>query len=150
MTLAEVLPAGSIQDRIGDAADGATRFPREFGQNATLQLRISRPPGIPRCGNQKLIEAYLSLVKQVRWATTLSLHLPSRLREAFREHQEIFEAFRRKDGETARALIADHSHASMQRVLSQMESMEKRREEGEAKPRKRRGRNRKKPLLMSP
>ena len=105
---------------------------------------------VSRCGNKKLIEAYLSLVKQVRWATTLSLQLPSRLKEAYREHREIFEAFRRKDGETARALIADHSHASMQRLLSQMESMEKRREEGEAKPRKRRGRNQKKPLLMSP
>ena len=43
-----------------------------------------------------MIEAYRSLVKQVRRTTTVSLHLPSRLKEAFREHQEIFEAFRRK------------------------------------------------------
>jgi len=84
------------------------------------------------CGNQKLIEAYLPLVKKIRWATTLSLQLPARLKEALREHQKIFEAFRRKDGEAARDLITGHSQASMQRVLAQMESMEKRREGGEA------------------
>ena len=86
------------------------------------------------CGNQKLIEAYLSLVKQVRWATTLSLQLPARLKEAFREHQKIFEAFRRGDGVAARALIEDHSHSSMQRVLSEMEAMEKGRGAEKAKP----------------
>ena len=78
------------------------------------------------CGNRKLIEAYQSLVKQVRWATTLSLQLPARLKEAYQEHRKIFEAFRRKNGESARALISDHSRASMQRVLAQMEWMENR------------------------
>ena len=95
------------------------------------------------CGNRKLIETYQMLVKQVRWATTLSLQLPARLEEAFREHQEIFEAFRSKNGEAARALIAAHSKASMQRVLAQMESMEKRREAEKAKADKRKSPQRK-------
>ena len=93
------------------------------------------------CGNQKLIEGYLSLVKKVRWATTLSLQLPARLEEAFREHRKIFEAFRRKDGEAARVLIADHSQASMQRVLAQMESIEKSREVEKEKFEKRKARS---------
>jgi DNA-binding GntR family transcriptional regulator len=89
------------------------------------------------CGNQKLFNTYLSLVKQVRWATTLSLQLPTRLKEAFREHQKIFEAFRRKDGMAARAFIEAHSQESMKRVLSQMESMEKGRGEGKKRPEER-------------
>jgi len=89
------------------------------------------------CGNQKLFDTYLSLVKQVRWATTLSLQLPARLKEAFREHQKISEAFQRRDGVAARALIEAHSQESMQRVLSQMESMEKRREVEKKRPEKR-------------
>ncbi len=81
---------------------------------------------VSSCGNQKLIEAYQVLVKQVRWATTLSLQLPARLKEAYQEHRKIFEAYRRRDGKSAQALISEHSLASMKRVLDQMELRENR------------------------
>jgi DNA-binding GntR family transcriptional regulator len=93
------------------------------------------------CGNRKLVETYQMLVKQVRWATTLSLQMPARLKEALREHQKIYEAFKNRDGVAARALIEAHSRESMQRVLSQMEAMEKRRKVEKADPQRRKGRS---------
>jgi DNA-binding GntR family transcriptional regulator len=73
------------------------------------------------CENKKLIETYQSLVKQIRWATSLSLELPARPEESFREHREVFEAFQRQDAESVRVLLEAHSHANMNRILSQME-----------------------------
>ncbi len=77
------------------------------------------------CQNQKLIGAFRALVKQVRWATSLSLELPARPEESFREHRKIFEAFQRRDAENVKALLEAHSNANMNRILSQMESKEK-------------------------
>lgn len=73
------------------------------------------------CQNKKLIETYQSLVKQVRWATSLSLELPARPEESFREHREIFEAFQHKDEEKVRVLLEMHSNANLNRILSRME-----------------------------
>jgi DNA-binding GntR family transcriptional regulator len=73
------------------------------------------------CENKKLIETYQSLAKQIRWATSLSLELPARPEESFREHREVFEAFQRQDAESVRVLLEAHSHANMNRILSQME-----------------------------
>lgn len=72
-------------------------------------------------GNQKLIESYVSLVKQVRWATSLSLRLPGRPQQAFEEHQAIFDAFKQRKAETVRFLLETHSNKNMERVLSQLE-----------------------------
>lgn len=78
------------------------------------------------CGpNRKLKETYLSLVKQIRWATPLSLNLPARPVASFQEHEEIFEAFQRKESEKVRTLLEAHSEGSMKRVLAQMEEKEK-------------------------
>jgi DNA-binding GntR family transcriptional regulator len=75
------------------------------------------------CGpNRKLKETYLSLVKQIRWATPLSLNLPARPVASFQEHEEIFGAFRRKESEKVRTLLEAHSDGSMKRVLAQMEA----------------------------
>ncbi len=74
------------------------------------------------CQNKKLIETYQSLVKQIRWATSLSLRLPARPKESFLEHRKIFGAFQRRDGKTVRVLIETHSQGNLNRVLSQMEA----------------------------
>jgi DNA-binding GntR family transcriptional regulator len=78
-------------------------------------------------GNQKLIEIYVSLVNQVRWATSLSLGLPGRPQQSFEEHQAIFEAFRQRKAEKVRFLLETHSNNNMERVLSQLKDKEKRR-----------------------
>lgn len=72
------------------------------------------------CGNKMLIETYQTLVRQIRWATSLSLELPTRPKEAFSEHKEIFEAFRNKDSKKVRILLEKHSEENLKRVLSQM------------------------------
>jgi DNA-binding GntR family transcriptional regulator len=76
-------------------------------------------------GNEKLIETYVSLVKQVRWATSFSLGLPGRPQQSFNEHQAIFEAFEQRRAQKLRDLLEIHSNNNMERVLSQLEDKEK-------------------------
>jgi DNA-binding GntR family transcriptional regulator len=76
-------------------------------------------------GNRKLIDNYLSLVKQVRWSTTLSLGLPGRPKQSFEEHKAIFEAFKHRKGEEVRLLLETHSNNNMERVLSQLKDKDK-------------------------
>lgn len=87
-----------------------------------------------RCSrNQKVVESYLSLVKQVRWATSLSLGLPGRPKQSFEEHKAIFEAFKQRKAEKVRSLLETHSNNNMERVLSQLKDKEKRRKPFSAK-----------------
>ena len=76
--------------------------------------------------NQKLIETYLSLAKQVRWAA-LSLTLPHRPERSTEEHLAIFGAFTQRDAGKVRTLMESHTNASMERILSQLKSKEKKR-----------------------
>lgn len=75
--------------------------------------------------NRKVVESYLSLVKQVRWSTSLSLRLPGRPQQAFKEHKVIFEAFKQRRAQEVRALLETHSNNNMERILSQLEDKEK-------------------------
>lgn len=75
-------------------------------------------------GNEKLITTYLSVVKQVRWATSLSLLLPGRPQNAYEEHQAIFKQFKQGEAEKVRSLLETHSNNNMERVLSQLEDKE--------------------------
>lgn len=75
--------------------------------------------------NRKVVESYLSLVKQVRWSTSLSLRLPGRSQESFREHKAIFEAFTQRRTEEVRALLETHSNNNMERILTQLQDKEK-------------------------
>jgi DNA-binding GntR family transcriptional regulator len=77
------------------------------------------------CPNQKLRDTYLSLVRQIRWATSFSLNLPARPAASFQEHKEIFEAFRKKEAGKVRTLLEIHSEGNMKRVLSQMEAKDR-------------------------
>jgi DNA-binding GntR family transcriptional regulator len=74
------------------------------------------------CANKKLIDTFLSLVKQVRWTTSLALKLTERPPQSSQEHIEIFEAFQQRKAEEVRTLIERHTNAHMNRVLAQMES----------------------------
>jgi len=76
------------------------------------------------CQNKKLIETYQSLVKQIRWATSLSLDLPNRPKESFHEHKAIFAAYKKREAQKVRILLETHSLGNMNRILSQMESKE--------------------------
>lgn len=74
------------------------------------------------CRNKILIDTYQSLVKKIRWATILSLELPMRPKESFKEHKEIFKAFLNKDSEKVRLLLEKHSKENLHRVVSQMKA----------------------------
>jgi DNA-binding GntR family transcriptional regulator len=76
-------------------------------------------------GNEKLITTYLSLVKQVRWATSLSLLLPGRPQNAYEEHQAIFKQFKQGEAEKVRSLLETHSNDNMERIFSQLENKER-------------------------
>ncbi len=75
-------------------------------------------------GNQKLIETYAGLVKQVRWSTPFSLEVPFRPQRSLAEHQAIFEAFKSGKGQEVRALLEAHSQSNMERICSQIEHLE--------------------------
>jgi DNA-binding GntR family transcriptional regulator len=77
------------------------------------------------CNNKKTIDTFLSLARQIRWATSLSLYKEDRPAQSYGEHKEIFTAFQRKEAETVRTLIENHSNLVMNRILSQMESQDK-------------------------
>jgi DNA-binding GntR family transcriptional regulator len=72
------------------------------------------------CKNPKVIESFSSLAKQVRWAIPISLQLRERPVLSYREHQDIFAAFRRGEAEKVRYLLEAHSNANMERILTQM------------------------------
>ena len=74
--------------------------------------------------NQRVIDTYLLLVKQVRWAASLSLSMPDRPVQSTQEHVAIFNAFMRRDAEKVRALIENHTNESMERILSQLRHKE--------------------------
>ena len=81
--------------------------------------------------NQRVIDTYLLLVKQVRWAASLSLSMPDRPVQSTQEHVAIFKAFMRRDAEKVRILVENHTNQSMERILSQL-----RRKEGKISQRK--------------
>lgn len=83
--------------------------------------------------NTKLIEVYNLRVKQVRWASSLSLTVPDRPRLSVREHQEIFKAFAGRNGRKARELMEEHTNGSMERVLARLKASEKSRSEDNTK-----------------
>lgn len=75
--------------------------------------------------NQKVIDTYSLLAKQVRWAASLSLSLPDRPLRSTQEHLSIFEAFKQRDAKKVRTLMEKHTNDSMERILSQLRSKEK-------------------------
>jgi len=75
--------------------------------------------------NQKVIDTYSLLAKQVRWAASLSLSLPDRPLRSTQEHLSIFEAFKQRDAKKVRVLMEKHTNDSMERILSQLRSKEK-------------------------
>jgi DNA-binding GntR family transcriptional regulator len=71
--------------------------------------------------NPMLINTFLSLAKQVRWALPYALRFPLNPEEQYRRHREIFELFRQREAEKVRRLIEAHSNEALTRVLAQME-----------------------------
>ncbi|NIS60430.1 MAG: FCD domain-containing protein, partial [Proteobacteria bacterium] len=75
--------------------------------------------------NQKVIETYILLAKQVRWAAALSLGLPDSPVRSTQEHVSIFEAFKQRDAKKVRTLMEKHTDDSMERILSQLRRKER-------------------------
>ncbi|MEW6335372.1 MAG: GntR family transcriptional regulator [Thermodesulfobacteriota bacterium] len=73
------------------------------------------------CANPKVIETFSSLAQQVRWAVPISLRVGGRPVMGYREHVEIFDAFRKKEAEKVRLLLEKHSNCNMTRILEEME-----------------------------
>ena len=74
------------------------------------------------CNNPKIIESFSSLAKQLRWAMPISLEPANRPVLGYREHQEIFSAFRKREAEKVRCLLEIHSANNMKRTLAQMDA----------------------------
>ena len=70
--------------------------------------------------NKKLMDLHNSLVKQVRWAISLSLQLGDRPRLSFEEHKKIFDAFADREAVQVRALMEKHTVGAMERVLAKL------------------------------
>ena len=70
--------------------------------------------------NQKLIQTYVLLAKQVRWIAPKSTFFQDRMEQTLKEHRQIFEAFENRDGAKARMLMEAHTNGSMERSLSQL------------------------------
>ncbi len=73
-------------------------------------------------GNQRLIETYTLLVKQIRWAISF---LPPRTQKSFNEHRSIFEAFKQREAEKVRVLLETHSNDNWERILSQLKNKQR-------------------------
>jgi DNA-binding GntR family transcriptional regulator len=71
--------------------------------------------------NQKLIETFLSLARQVRWALPYALRYSPNLAIGYQQHREIFEAFRHREAEKVRQLSETHFYENLNLILSQME-----------------------------
>jgi DNA-binding GntR family transcriptional regulator len=68
--------------------------------------------------NQNLYNTYLSVVKQIRWTTHLSLGKPGQPVQSNKEHREIFEAFKNGDGRRVRRLIEKHGENTVSRIFT--------------------------------
>jgi DNA-binding GntR family transcriptional regulator len=68
--------------------------------------------------NEKVIESFTKLVKQVRWSTERSFRRPNRPANTIKEHREIFEAYKNRQGQKVRELLERHSTNNLQRILT--------------------------------
>ena len=74
-----------------------------FGCNQAIHEAINRA-----AGNHQLTELYALLSNRVRRARYLANHSPERWAAAMREHEEILDALRRRDGPACHALLRAH------------------------------------------
>jgi DNA-binding GntR family transcriptional regulator len=75
--------------------------------------------------NQRVIQTYISLAKQVRWVASRSLLIQNGPEQSLKVHLLIFEAFENKKGDEARSLMEAHTNESMKRCLSKLKLKEK-------------------------
>jgi DNA-binding GntR family transcriptional regulator len=68
-------------------------------------------------GNEKVIETFNNLVNKVRWATSKSFRQLNRPGNSTKEHMEIFEAYKNRQGKKVRELLEIHSTNNLQRIL---------------------------------
>jgi DNA-binding GntR family transcriptional regulator len=69
-------------------------------------------------GNEKIIESFNKLVHQIRWSTARSFRRPDRPANTIKEHMEIFEAYKNRQGKKVRELLETHSTNNLQRILT--------------------------------
>jgi DNA-binding GntR family transcriptional regulator len=72
------------------------------------------------CDNPQVIDTFSSLVRKIRWVMPFSLRLPTRPEQSYREHREIFAAFRKREAEKLRQLLERHSNNNMHRIVAKM------------------------------
>jgi DNA-binding GntR family transcriptional regulator len=74
-----------------------------FACNQVIHESINRA-----AGNAQLTEMYALVSNRVRRARYMANHSPERWAAAMREHEEILDALRRRDGKTCGALLREH------------------------------------------
>jgi DNA-binding GntR family transcriptional regulator len=106
-----------IEALIGEMADVIDRSDIDRLQSLNHEFHDSL---VFCCNNPKVIESFASLAKQVRWAMPISMQVRERPVLGYREHREIFAAFRKREAEKVRHLLEAHSNNNMKRILAQM------------------------------
>lgn len=74
------------------------------------------------CANSKVIDTYINLVKQVRWATSISLKLPDRPRQTLEEHIAIFESYVSGNAQNVLFLLHEHSKNNLDRIMRRVKN----------------------------
>ncbi|MBW2056845.1 MAG: FCD domain-containing protein [Deltaproteobacteria bacterium] len=106
----------SVLDKMNDVTDDGDLAKLRYFNSQFHDLLVGCS------GNQKVIETYAMLAKQVRWTASRSLSLPERPRRSTREHQAIFQAFRLREARRVRNLMEKHTNAAMARIISRLKS----------------------------
>jgi len=65
-------------------------------------------------GNERLYRLIDQMRREIRRTRTLALHLPGRLEYSMREHDQILDAFLKKNPELAEATVIKHLHNHME------------------------------------
>jgi DNA-binding GntR family transcriptional regulator len=86
-----------------------------FACNQLIHEAINRA-----AGNAQLTEMYGLVSNRVRRARYLANHSPERWAEAMREHDEILDALRRRDGTACAALLRAHLEHKLYTVTDQL------------------------------
>ena len=89
-----------------------------FACNQAIHEAINRA-----AGNAQLTEMYALISNRVRRARYMANHSPERWANAMREHVEILDALRRRDGTTCGALLREHLQHKLYTVEHEVDAV---------------------------
>lgn len=92
-------------------------LPRYFEVNSTFHRFIAE-----MARNERLYRLIDQMRQEIRKTRILSLHLPQRLDYSMREHDQILDAFLKKNAELAEATVVSHLNHQLEALRKMLES----------------------------